>query len=163
MIPNIILLCAKSVYLLQVFALKQLLTSLKILLRSRQVIKVGRNVGGDLAKISRDFPDFQLLPREKGNLVRVIELGQLAARKNVISDGRASLATIAAATLHGYLSKECRSSEWSNPSLTDGQKEYVALDAYVALDIWEVLAAQAQFGIPISSEIKVGQLVSLYV
>lgn len=154
---------SKSVYLLQVFALKQLPTSLKILLGSRKVIKVGRNVGGDLAKISLDFTDFQLPPKEKGKFIGVVELGQLAAKKNAVLDGRASLATIAAATLHGYLSKECRLSEWSNPSLTDEQKEYAALDAYVALEIWKVLGAQTQYGQPISPVIQVGQLISLYV
>ena len=154
---------SKSVYLLQVFTLKALPASLKIILGSRQIVKVGRNVGGDLAKIARDFSDFQLPAKEKGTFIGVIELGQLAVKKNAVSDGRASLATIAAATLHGHLSKECQSSEWSNPSLTDEQKEYAALDAHIALQIWEILEIKMQFGQPIPHAMQVGQLISLYV
>ena len=38
-----------------------------------------------------------------------------------------------AATLQKYFSKESRASEWAMITLNDDQKQYAALDAYVAL------------------------------
>jgi hypothetical protein len=95
-----------TVYLLQVYHLQSLPSSLKTLLHSCQVIKIGRNVGADLAKLVRDFPDF-ILPLKKGKTYTgIIELGKLAAEKNAVSSGNSSLAAITAATLGQYLSKE---------------------------------------------------------
>jgi hypothetical protein len=100
---------SKIVYLLQVYVLKKLPSALQTILKSLQIMKIGRNVGGDLAKLSRDFPDFTYDPNthKKG----VIELGCLASDKNVVSLGKASLAEITAATLQQSLSKETRTSE----------------------------------------------------
>ena len=73
------------------------------------------------------------------------------------------MVAIVAATLQKYLSKESRASEWAVVTLNDDQKQYAALDAYVALMIWEVLETFEETGKPLSSATKVGELVSLYV
>ena len=62
-----------------------------------------------------------------------IELGWLAFKKNVVPNGKASLAAIVAATLQKYLSKESHVSEWAAITLNDDQKQYAALDAYATL------------------------------
>ncbi len=80
-----------------------------------------------------------------------MELGKLAAGKNAVSSANASLSAIAAATLGHYLSKECQISEWSSPTLTDDQKHYAALDAHVALQIFDVLRNCDKVGQPLSA------------
>jgi hypothetical protein len=47
--------------------------------------------------------------------------------------------------------------------LSDSQKQYAALDAYVALQIWDVLKDLEQVGQPLSAASRIGQPVSLYV
>jgi hypothetical protein len=68
-------------------------------------------VGADLAKLVHDFPNFVLPPKKGKTYASVIELGKLAAEKNAVSSGNASLAAITAATLGQYLSKEHQTSE----------------------------------------------------
>ena len=94
----------KKVYLLRVYVLKKLPSALQTILKSLYIFKIGRNVGGDLAKLARDFPDFAYNPKthKKG----IIELGHLASEKNAVASGKASLSEITAATLQQSLSKE---------------------------------------------------------
>jgi len=161
--PLIQLALPKSVYLLHVYLLKKLPSSFQTLLLSQQIIKIGRNIGADFAKLARDFPGIMLLSKHKKSYHGVIELGRLAFKKNVVPNGKASLAKIVAATLQKYLSKESRSSEWAAAMLDDDQRQYAALDAYVALMVWEVFETFEETGKPISAATKVGELISLYV
>lgn len=153
----------QSVYLLWVFLLRNLPVSLQGILCSPQIKKVGRNIGADLAKLSRDFPDCKL-PEKKGkSYLSTIELGRLAAKKKVVPNGQASLASIVAASLQHYLSKEFCSTEWAAEKLTDDQIQYAALDAYAALMVWDVFKKMEHNGQPLSAATAVGQLVSLFV
>ena len=153
----------KSVYLLHVYSLKKLPASFQTLLTSQQIIKIGRSIGADFLKLARDFPEI-ILPQKPKNIYKgTIELGKLAFKKNVVPNGKAPLAEIVAATLQKYLSKESRASEWATITLSDEQKQYAALDAYVALMIWEVLETFEEAGKSLSSATKIGELVSLYV
>ena len=96
-----------AVYLFRVFGLKKFPSSLKVILQSTQIIKVGRGVGNDLAKLARDFSDFKLPKKPKKKPYEfVVELGTLAKEKNAVTQATASLAQIVAATLHCYLSKD---------------------------------------------------------
>ena len=152
-----------TVYLFQVYHLKCLPSSLKTLLHSAQIVKIGCNIGADFAKLTRDFPDFTLPPKKWNTYPGIIELGKLAKEKNAVSSANASLNAITAATLGRYLSKECRTSEWGLSTLTDDQKHYAALDAHVALQIFDVLKNSEKVGQPLSAATQIGQLVSLYV
>jgi 3'-5' exonuclease len=127
-------------------------------LLSTQVLKIGCNVGGDFAKLSHDFPDFLYTPQTKKG---IIELGQLASEKNAVASGNVSLAQITAATLQQSLSKETRSSEWGARTLCPDQIHYAALDAWVTLQIYDVLQANKSVGEPLSALTPVGQPVSL--
>lgn len=153
----------KVVYLLQVFTLKQLPIALQTILASSRIIKVGRNVGADLAKLQRDWPSLKLPPRKKGISHGIIELGKLARMKNVVAKGTASLADIAAATLLGQLSKETHVSTWSSTQLSEEQKYYAALDAWIALDILRVLSTRLTVGEPLHKAASVGQLIGIFV
>ncbi|THU80100.1 hypothetical protein K435DRAFT_874751 [Dendrothele bispora CBS 962.96] len=152
----------KSVYLLRVYLLDKLPTPLLTILRSDRFIKVGRNIGGDFAKLRRDFSDF-LLPEKSGNHYNgTIELGSYAKCKQVVSEANSSLSTLVAATLRTKLSKEMRASEWGSGVLTQSQIHYAALDAWVALEIFTTLKPLPEIGIPLTSATQIGQLVSLY-
>ena len=67
------------------------------------------------------------------------------------------------ATLHQNLSKETCLSEWGAPTLSIDQIQYAALDAWVALQIWDVLKTQNTVGEALSSATPIGQPVSLFV
>ena len=80
---------------------------------------MGRNIGAGLVKLSQDFPDHKL-PEKKGkSYLSTTKLGRLAAKKKVVPNGQASLASIVAASLQHYLSKEFCSTEWAAKKLTD--------------------------------------------
>ncbi|KAJ7495369.1 ribonuclease H-like domain-containing protein, partial [Mycena latifolia] len=128
-----------SVFLMRTHLLKTLPSSLLTVITSLQIVKVGRNIGGDLAKLARDFPEYKLPAKVNGQLPGVIELGAFAKAKNAIQKGTASLSAITAAVLHVNLSKEARDSPWDAPSLSSTQINYAALDAWVCLDIWQTL------------------------
>jgi hypothetical protein len=48
---------------------------------SQQIIKIGRNIGADLSKLARDFPEILLPQKHKKSYKGTIELGQLAFKK----------------------------------------------------------------------------------
>ncbi|KIK69404.1 hypothetical protein GYMLUDRAFT_237207 [Collybiopsis luxurians FD-317 M1] len=146
----------KTVYLLQVYHIKKLPSALINILRSTQIIKIDWNITADLAKLAHDFPVFE--PSKTGNKFRgVVELGQLAFEKNAVPTSNASLASIMAATLQQNLSKELRVSEWSLATLSDEQIAYAALDAHVALIIWDILKVMDSTGGPLTGITTVGQ------
>jgi hypothetical protein len=148
------------VYLLQIYDLKELPTSLHTLLKSYQFVKIGRNINADLTKLSRDFPEFHYDSKIKHR--DIIELGAFAKSKNVVSRANASLAAITAATFGHSLSKEERESNWSGP-LSEDQIHYAALDAWTPLKVWSTLKDEPTVGIPLKSASPVGQLVSIQV
>jgi ribonuclease D len=86
------------------------------------------NVGGDLAKLARDFA-VTVPPIRNKSREGVVKLGALAKSRNVISNGKARLAAITAATLHKNLSKDACISEWSATELSIVQRDYAVLDA----------------------------------
>ncbi|KAJ6592061.1 ribonuclease H-like domain-containing protein, partial [Mycena vulgaris] len=128
-----------SVFLLRTHLLKTLPSPLVTIIGSLQIVKIGRNIGGDLAKLVRDFPEYKLPAKVDGNLPGVIELGAFAKSKNAIPKGTASLSAITTTVQHANLSKEARDSPWDAPSLNSSQRDYAALDAWVCLDIWQTL------------------------
>ena len=149
------------VYVIRTFLLKKLPASLQIILTSSRILKVGRNVGGDFAKLERDF-SVSLPKKTKGCRPGVIELGALAKAKNAVSNGNASLSAIAAATIQQNLAKEMRSSDWDAAQLSTEQIQYAALDAWVALQILDILEQKPTVGQPLKFAAPVGQPVSLY-
>ncbi|KAF5342768.1 hypothetical protein D9758_017029 [Tetrapyrgos nigripes] len=152
-----------SVYLLCVYLLDKLPGSLKTILMSDHLIKIGRNIAADFSKLARDFKEFEL-PRKIGNQYQgTVELGSLAKQKQVTSDANTSLSNLVAAVLRKNLSKEMRSSEWGSAILTQEQIQYAALDAWVALELYNCMQALPDTGIPLSATTHVGQLVSLFV
>ena len=121
------------------------------LLADENIMKVGRNVGGDLAKVERDF---------KTGCKGGRELGELCRRKGVISDGRISLAQICEAVLEHTLLKEeeVRLGAWSASQLSQEQINYAALDAWASLKIYEEVKAYGTIGKRLSSDEIAGRV-----
>ena len=70
---------------------------------------------------------------------------------------------ITAATLQQSMSKETQSSEWGARMLCQDQIHYAALDAWVALQKYDVLQANKTVGEPLCSHTPFGQSVSLHI
>jgi hypothetical protein len=142
---------------------KKLPSSLEALLRSKNFLKVGRQIASDFQKLARDFPGLKLPKKRKKGFIGTLDIGQLAAKKNVVPQATASLQAIVAAALGAYLLKEHRVSSWSTPNYSDLEKDYAALDAHVLLMLVENLQTSRADGQPLSSLTPVGQPVSLYI
>lgn len=154
----------KTVYLLYVFALSKLPESLITILTSKYCIKVGRGISADFHKLARDFPEFKLPQKKhKKEFSGTLDIGKLAAKKSVVSTASASLASIVASVFHSCLSKEARASDWSAIPYSDSQKEYAALDAYIALALYEQLSSMQTNAQQLSAKTQVGQEVTLIV
>ncbi|TDL21010.1 hypothetical protein BD410DRAFT_804659 [Rickenella mellea] len=115
----------------------------------------GRNVGLDLSRLASDWnfklPDINPKRSDRfKNPRHTYELGAFARIKGVVKNGPASLATIAAATLHVCLSKIERASDWQAPELSDSQKHYAASDSWISLEIYKTLNTRPSVGISLS-------------
>ena len=102
------------------------------LLESRQVLKIGADVGGDLRALHqiRHF-------REAG----FIDLQAIAPQWGI---GEKSLRKLSAIVLGQRVSKAQRLSNWEAATLTDKQQLYAATDAWVCIRIYEKLLRTPQ-------------------
>ena len=109
------------------------------LLKSNNVVKVGRNVGNDLAKINRDY-------QVDADRRHVVELGSFAKEKGAVQDGRTNLSNICAAVLGLPLYKgdDDRLSDWESPLLSPNQIYYAGLDAWVSLNVYNSLIERSK-------------------
>ena len=80
----------------------------------------------------------------------------------MVSSGNASLTAITAVTLNKNLSKDACISEWSAPELSCEQRDYAALDAWIALSIYDVLQNKPASGLPLKSASCLNQAISVF-
>lgn len=120
---------------------------LELLLRHPRVLKVGRLVNQDLTRLRTAFRLSQ--PFAGG-----VDLAKFAKDRRVIRDiQKCTLSDLCALVLQRRLSKNTPirvNEQWENATLTQGQLEYAASDAYAALLIYEKLA-QLHVPVPLSS------------
>lgn len=121
---------------LQVHGRKTLPQSLLDWFADRHVTWTGRNVGGDIAHIGRDFKCRKITDRMRRD--SVCELGDMARRRDAVPKGSASLQTLVEVVLHEKMDKSpsLRLCEWSSKILTTQQQEYAALDAIKSLEVY---------------------------
>jgi len=102
---------------------------LRSLLANPSVFKVGKNVGGDAAKLLRDYGV---------KTERYLELGRLASKRQLVPSGSISLVALTRALLRRDLNKEesLRMSSWEH-ELSPEKVQYAALDAYAGLALYE--------------------------
>ncbi|KAG2193593.1 hypothetical protein INT47_007396 [Mucor saturninus] len=100
---------------------------LKEIIASKRIREIGKNVGGDLTRLKR------YVSETNGEL----ELGTYCFNRNAISSSRKSLSDICNVILKIHLPKsnDVRLSNWEALDLSDQQKRYAALDAYVAIAV----------------------------
>jgi hypothetical protein len=137
--------------------------SLKALITSKRHLKVGKNVGGDVNKLIRDY---KLGSTDIRN--GLVELGKMASRLGVINTGNASLAHITEVVLNLHLQKppHIRESPWSSANLSPKQLEYAALDSFIGLVVYDQLQ-KIQSGIHIGASLdkkasRIGLRVAYY-
>ena len=99
---------------LRVHGFKKLPVNLLNILRYIPV--VGRNVGGDLAKIGRDFG----LPTLHNDSTRV-ELGKMAKDRAVVPSGSVSLQELTKIVLEQHVDKSFQVSNWNEKNLSAGE------------------------------------------
>jgi hypothetical protein len=145
----------KTVLVLQLHCLKKLPPSICQLISHPNILKVGRQVGGDIAKLCRDW-----WPQSKEQMKTfknsILELGSYCKNKKVkvsrngasVLSGRASLADLVAAVLQKSLRKDetIRGSDWEMDKLSETQIEYAALDAWSSLEVYLAVSQQQTRG-----------------
>ncbi|CEP13325.1 hypothetical protein [Parasitella parasitica] len=118
----------KTVYIIHIDrSWKELPPYLIGLLRSTEYKKVGRNIGGDFARIQR---------RYHFHCKAQIELGSFLSRRKLISRGSMSLSEISLQILGVSINKGPRQSVWNISVLTDEMIKYAAIDAWAGLAIY---------------------------
>ncbi|KAI7878129.1 uncharacterized protein EV154DRAFT_606504 [Mucor mucedo] len=128
----------KKVYVLHIDRCwTSLPTSLVSILENESVKKVGRQVGGDLSRLSRGL---NVSCRGK------IELGSFCSSRKIIPNGTLSLSGIALRVLGQGIKKDERESHWSSMALTSEQIAYAALDAWASLAIFEAVKKVPEAG-----------------
>ncbi|KAG2216459.1 hypothetical protein INT45_014178 [Circinella minor] len=123
---------SRNIWILKLGTLSELSEPLQRFLQDRDIKKVGRAVGGDLAKIHRDFGVLC-----QGDL----ELGRFCKERDAIHNARMSLADICKKVLGCSLPKvdDSRSSDWDSDILSPQQIEYAARDAWAGLDVFNAV------------------------
>lgn len=121
------------------------------LLNDSDIVKTGRHVGGDAAKILRDG---------KKPTRGILELGRLCRERGLVENGGVSLEVLAAAVLQKKLPKDVavRFSRWDQDVLTDKQKRYAALDAWASLRIAQAALQQPDRTLRLTAETAVAGL-----
>jgi hypothetical protein len=132
----------KQICIIQLTRLGHLPPELISLFKCDKIRFVGRNVWGDIMKLSRTFPDAKL-HQDIDKKRRAIELGKLCAMRDRVRvpKGTVGLDTLSAAILGKSVPKSPvrLSPEWTNQTLSNEQKEYAARDALAGLLIYEAV------------------------
>lgn len=126
-----------QVALCQLNRIKQLPTELLDLLRNSDVKFVGRNVGGDLNRLQRNFARSPFT-----TFTCRTELGKFCRERapHLVPDGKWGLDRLTRAVLGYDLPKGAvRFSQWSASTLTDQQKLYAAADAIAGLRVYRAV------------------------
>ncbi|KAF9076554.1 hypothetical protein BDP27DRAFT_1357979 [Rhodocollybia butyracea] len=123
----------EHIYILQVgemLSRKTLPNELVNFLCEPQVIKVGRQVSGDLRQLA------VAAGKNPGSFHGALDLASFAKDRFLIAKSTISLKDLTASILHLCLPKNCAeriSSNWTDHELSPAQLEYAACDAYVSL------------------------------
>jgi ribonuclease D len=149
------------VYLIRFSKIKHLNSQVVDIILNPKIIKTGRNVGGDIRALFRDFCPHLYLQFENLKLPGVVELGKLASISQVVDSGTASLDIICQSVLRKRLRKDdlIRFSDWEATNLEEKQVKYAAIDAYVSKIIYERLNNMSPQRFEWSNQMHVGQIV----
>ncbi|KAJ7661811.1 hypothetical protein B0H17DRAFT_1144535 [Mycena rosella] len=135
------------VYLLQIYKISdpaKVPETLKALLFSNRVIKVGYHVQGDLDILALLWDLKKSHTKESG----WVDIGVLAKSKGLIPSPSASFLKISEAVLRRNINslQEVRLSDWCREDLSDDQKEYAIRNAWVAHKIYKAIVDRPPSG-----------------
>ncbi|KAG2192239.1 hypothetical protein INT47_009231, partial [Mucor saturninus] len=147
----------ETIYLLRTYTFNSITFPIKLrqLIESPKIIKVGRQIGGDLAKFSQY--GITSTPNQ-------LELGTLCYDKEMTTRRNYSLQKMCGEVLHLNMLKpdDIRKSNWETDVLSPGHIEYAAVDAYVSLEIYQSLKDLCTVKQKVYSLTPVGTFVALY-
>lgn len=115
-------------YLIRLCKIGNIPDSIKKVLESESVKKIGLSFADDISALQR---------REKTKLNNIVELQQMAPKFGITDK---SLAKMYAIVFGEQISKRQRLTNWEAPKLTEKQVQYAALDAYATLSIYLCLS-----------------------
>ncbi|KAI8884205.1 hypothetical protein K501DRAFT_272009 [Backusella circina FSU 941] len=104
------------------------------LLLNQKIVKVGKNIGGDIKRLDKTFE----IKENPSDLCGEVELGGYCRDKDVVEQRMVGLADLCGKILKRRLPKPniIRCGDWEREEFTDEQKNYAALDAWVSLKIF---------------------------
>lgn len=148
------------VYLFRVHSFTSLTfpKNLSEVIRSEKILKIGRNIQNDFTRLNRAF---ELdIPSTNGKL----DVGAFCYDRGVISRSRSRLDQICAYVLKLYLSKtpSLRCGNWEAPILSEEQKYYAAIDAWIGLEIFERTKMLPLVNQSVNDSTSLGTFVAIY-
>lgn len=112
--------------------------SLQTLLTDATIHRVGRNVGGDFARLKRGYNAVC-----KG----AIELGTFCSTRKFTPSCKMSLSDISSMVLGFKIAKDERLSNWDRSLLSQEQIDYAATDAWAGLAIYYSVKDKTAYGV----------------
>ncbi|CAJ1964154.1 unnamed protein product [Cylindrotheca closterium] len=121
---------------------------------------VGNHVGGDIRRLGRDYKCEDEMMK-----VLIVNLGQYARERDVVQSGTVRLDVLVQICLKETMKKQTAvrvSSKWEDPSLSQDQKQYAALDGIKSLEVYLYLREKPDLSLRLSEkEAKVGLCVDI--
>ncbi|KAL0033286.1 hypothetical protein WJX77_001863 [Trebouxia sp. C0004] len=125
-------------------------TCLATLLQSSSIVKLGCRLSDDVSKLHRSYPGMQAFQQALALLdltgpwslyMQTYNSQELQGRRRGAPVG---LSNMAHSLLGKPLNKAMQMSDWEHRPLSSKQTEYAALDAFVLLDLYDVIAKPSQ-------------------
>lgn len=125
--------CSTHTLVLHLSLMASVPPQVKTIMSDVNIIKVGKNIGADKARLATAYGI---------KCVHTLELGRLARERQLVQSGCVSLASMVEIFLQATLDKaeRLRLSEWGKP-LDEEQKKYALLDAYASLAVFRSIMA----------------------
>jgi hypothetical protein len=129
---------------------------LEEILLNKNITKLGRGVAGDLGK----FKYFGIT-----GCTGQQEIGTLCKDKDLVTNGHSSLSNLCGEVLGLYLPKvpQIRCGNWEASLLSEEQKKYAALDAWVSLEMYNKCKSLPTVNVKVYESTTVGTLVSIHI
>ncbi|CAJ1958310.1 unnamed protein product [Cylindrotheca closterium] len=111
---------------------------------------VGNYVGGDIKRLGRDYHC-----EDEMKKVSVVNLGRYARDRDVVQSGTVRLDALVQICLGETMQKQASvrvSSKWEQPSLSQDQKKYAALDGIKSLEVYLYLRQKPDLSVRLSVE-----------
>jgi hypothetical protein len=133
--------------------------SLKALLFSKRVAKVGSHIQGELDQLALLWD----LKRPQGKDFGWVDIGVLAKSKGLVPSAKIPLQRVAEEVLRKNLNslQEMRCSDWCRQDLSEEQKQYAIRNAWISLEIFKAIVDRPPAGARLSKAGLLGEKVTI--